>query len=311
MILWMQSFEDPFGDSPFKATSTGDNAPVQPPAATPVATATVQPNVNQNAEMPQMGGSKAETTVNYDFGGSLSGLTYAPASAQNSPFYSEPNPNTDILADILPPSGPPGVAATQAPFSAPSGHPAQLQASMYGNFGSQSGPVAPVASQVPPHMQTGPMPQFNYGNFPQQMGTSAPNGNVFPQAGAAPPPPPHMAPQNMPPAHMTGGSFLPSGGTSTVTSHMPPQQASFGGAIQQNNDVLGNLLPQTGQNSQVASQPPLSSSTGALAIVPQPSKDKKFETKSTVWADTLSRGLVNLNISGREYLNSIFINFCF
>ncbi|KAK8364947.1 hypothetical protein V6Z11_A02G018600 [Gossypium hirsutum] len=39
------------------------------------------------------------------------------------------------------------------------------------------------------------------------------------------------------------------------------------------------------------------SSAGALAIVPQPSKDK-FELKSAVWADTLSRGLVNLNISG-------------
>ncbi|KAJ6680417.1 EPSIN/ENT-RELATED [Salix purpurea] len=47
----------------------------------------------------------------------------------------------------------------------------------------------------------------------------------------------------------------------------------------------------------MASQTALTSSTGSLAIVPQPSKDK-FETKSTVWADTLSRGLVNLNISG-------------
>jgi len=34
--------------------------------------------------------------------------------------------------------------------------------------------------------------------------------------------------------------------------------------------------------------------------VSQPSSKDKFETKSTVWADTLSRGLVNLNISGRE-----------
>lgn len=237
-----QSFEDPFGDSPFKATSSGDSAPVQPPTAAPVAT--MQPNMNQNAEIPQIGGSKAEMTVNYNFGDSLSGLTFAPASPQNSQFYSEPDPSTDILADILPPSGPSAITATQAPFSAPGGHPAQLQASMYGNFGSQSGPVAPVASQVPPHMQTGPVPQFNYGNFPQHMGNSAPNGNVYPQAGAAPPP--HMAPQNMPPGHTANGSFLPSGGTSTVTSHMPPQQASFGGGVQPNNDVLGNLLPQTG-----------------------------------------------------------------
>jgi epsin len=62
-----------------------------------------------------------------------------------------------------------------------------------------------------------------------------------------------------------------------------------------------------GPNTSMASQTALPSSTGSLAIVPQPSKDK-FETKSTVWADTLSRGLVNLNISGREYIQYLKAN---
>ncbi|XP_023741696.1 clathrin interactor EPSIN 2 isoform X2 [Lactuca sativa] len=59
-------------------------------------------------------------------------------------------------------------------------------------------------------------------------------------------------------------------------------------------------------------QPPaLTTSTGALALVPQQPTDKKFETKSTVWADTLNRGLVNLNISGAKTnpLSDIGIDF--
>ncbi|KAK4768547.1 hypothetical protein SAY87_003688 [Trapa incisa] len=66
-----------------------------------------------------------------------------------------------------------------------------------------------------------------------------------------------------------------------------------------NYDVYSNSqFPQTGRTISMVSQANVSSSPGSLALVPQqPSKDK-FETKSTVWADTLSRGLVNLNISG-------------
>ncbi|XP_072978610.1 clathrin interactor EPSIN 3-like [Typha angustifolia] len=55
-----------------------------------------------------------------------------------------------------------------------------------------------------------------------------------------------------------------------------------------------NLLPDPGLSS------PFSSETAAIPGLqsekPQPMK--KFEPKSTVWADTLNRGLVNLNISG-------------
>lgn len=63
----------------------------------------------------------------------------------------------------------------------------------------------------------------------------------------------------------------------------------------------------------MTSQPALTASSGALALVPQqeqPSEDK-FETKSTVWADTLSRGLVSLNISGRELFSSLCNLFVF
>ena len=52
-----------------------------------------------------------------------------------------------------------------------------------------------------------------------------------------------------------------------------------------------SLNGQAGPLSSVTSQSSASASTGSLAIVPQTSEDK-FEPKSAVWADTLSRGLV-------------------
>lgn len=69
-----------------------------------------------------------------------------------------------------------------------------------------------------------------------------------------------------------------------------------------------NLLSQSGLSG--PSYPLGAASTSALPPAKaQPSKEK-FETKSTVWADTLSRGLVNLNISGRKFLillNALYI----
>ncbi|KAJ8497623.1 hypothetical protein OPV22_008175 [Ensete ventricosum] len=58
-----------------------------------------------------------------------------------------------------------------------------------------------------------------------------------------------------------------------------------------------NLLSQSGLQS-----PPMevTASTSSLTPVKAVPSNDKFETKSTVWADTLSRGLVNLNISGSK-----------
>ncbi|CAI9777025.1 unnamed protein product [Fraxinus pennsylvanica] len=84
------------------------------------------------------------------------------------------------------------------------------------------------------------------------------------------------------------------------SGHVPqhnvlPQSASNAPLASQMSFQSPQLMPSSHVASQLA--PPASTGSAANAIVPQPSKDK-FETKSTVWADTLSRGLVNLNISG-------------
>lgn len=316
-----QSFEDPFGDSPFKAIPSTDGVPTQ--QQTSASTHSFQPTVNQSAEPPQLGAPVADTFSNFEFGDTFGGLTYSGPSAStmlpltNSQYLpqdlSTPQQNTDILADILPPSGPSPAFTSQPAYSAPTGQPTQPTANMYGGFHPQAGPMAP-------QVQAGPTAQLNSGSFLPQGGSSAPvtahmpfqnpagptaqlnGGNYFQQqGGAASHMTSHMASQapTGPAAQFNGGNFLAlQGSTAPVATHTT-HQTTTGPAVQQNNDVYGNILPQAGPNTHMTSQQNLPSSSGSLSTVPQPSKDK-FETKSTVWTDTLSRGLVNLNISGAK-----------
>ncbi|KAF8402255.1 hypothetical protein HHK36_013207 [Tetracentron sinense] len=220
-----QPIDDPFGDSPFEATPSPDNVPVQPQNF--ASTLYFEPTMTQTSEPLQ------PVASSFSFGGTFPGMTYTTSNVPNlqmpstSPQYlplelSTANQNTDVLANILPPLGPSGPIASQAAFPAPTGPPAQPNSNVLASFLPQSRFAAPVASQV---------------------------------------------------------AF----------------QAPTGQAAQPRSDVLGNLLPQAGPTALVASQPAL---TGSAAKA-QPPKDK-FETKSTVWADTLNRGLVNLNISGAK-----------
>ncbi|XP_077252897.1 clathrin interactor EPSIN 3-like isoform X2 [Tasmannia lanceolata] len=79
---------------------------------------------------------------------------------------------------------------------------------------------------------------------------------------------------------------------STVPEFLPLELSS----AQRSSDSFGNHLPPSGAAASVAYEAALPDPTGPAAKA-QPRNDK-FEPKSTVWADTLSRGLVNLNISG-------------
>ncbi|KAK4766113.1 hypothetical protein SAY87_007755 [Trapa incisa] len=177
-----------------------------------------------------------------------------------------------------------------------------------GDFGSLQGP-ATISSQVTP-APTGINMSFNSGNFQNNAGPSVSS--------------PYSAPLNQNGQAMqpfTNGNFVPPGGSSvgSFAPNMVPQ-SSNGSSWQVNNNNLhqhqisghgaqhapsanrvihGNILPQSGlQQSYSNSQLPVSTSVGPLAIVPQQQPKENFQTKSTVWADTLSRGLVDLNISG-------------
>ncbi|XP_044466057.1 clathrin interactor EPSIN 2-like isoform X2 [Mangifera indica] len=339
-----QSFDDPFGESPFKAIPSTESATVQ--QLTSASTASF--HSTQNAEMPQPAAPNMESVPNfvdplYSISYSSNDSNSQPPSV-NSQFLPQEllmsQPETDILADILPPSGPSASVASQVAFSPPTGQPAptpniyrsqsaQQTANMYGSQSAQptanmhgNQPAQPTANMYGNQLVH---PTTNmYGSFHQQPGSLTPQQGLTGHVG------PNLAPQSLSGAvaQFSSGTFAPQGTSSAhVASNLSPQ-TSTGPAAQfnsgnlipyqssavpstpqisqqnppaQQNSTLLNDLPQAGQNPTIASQPSLSSSTGALALVPpsQPSKEK-FELKSTVWADTLSRGLVNLNISGSK-----------
>ncbi|MED6130888.1 hypothetical protein PIB30_004748 [Stylosanthes scabra] len=368
-----QSFEDPFGDSPFKAVSSE--------------TTSSQPETNQRLEPSQ------SSVSNFGFGDSFSAALHSTSDASDthslstnsqlvvSQGFPPPQQQADILADILPlaplpgttsqqnfsappsaqsssgimasqsffaqngqtvpqsfsaepathsfsvPTGqlpqqafsanngqpvqPPSLAPTSqhAPFSAHPGQPGQSIGPMYGGFQYQAGPVTQGASgmlfepnggnnghinsgNVLPQGSTAPIPSHM---IPQaQTGQLSQTANYFPQHGAssantashlASQSPTNQAPQ------ISSGNFIAQEGNAPTFTHQP--HGVYG---EKQNEVAG-LLGQ-GANAPNASQYAVTS-TGSNYKASQPSKDK-FETKSTVWADTLNRGLVDLNISGAK-----------
>jgi epsin len=131
------------------------------------------------------------------------------------------------------------------------------------------------------------------------------------------------------------GFLVPQAPTTSTTAFVNPS-VSFQAAQPQPATAFMNQTPvSSGSNlgmlSQPANQSTLFSFESAAShagvklqsqpvsqpqTAPQP-QSGKFETRSSVWADTLSRGLVNLNISGRKcfflvlHLASFILSFIF
>lgn len=190
----------------------------------------------------------------------------------------------------------------QSHFSAPGGQPAQSSGNLHGGFNSQVVSLTPQPQNIS-QSQNGHHGQISSGGFLPQ-GSTAPipsqaptgqdsqNANYFLQQGAS------AAESSFNPSsqYNSGNVVAQQGAATPFGSSITHQPQSVPGGKQ--NDVFGSLFGSTGGTAPNASSYGVSP-PGSNAIVPQQSKDK-FETKSTVWADTLSRGLVNLNISGRE-----------
>jgi len=163
----------------------------------------------------------------------------------------------------------------QPPFASQGGQPAQ-SGGMYGGLHSQDGS---------PHSQNGYNGHMNSGNFVQPVSTTAFLSHVAPHT---------------PTGQLSPSTNFSHHGVSTsphMSSHSPTHQAS-----QFNNHFIGQQGNAGPFSSPINNQSLAPNASQSISLVSQPSKDK-FETKSTVWADTLSRGLVNLNISGRECLD--------
>ncbi|RVW67481.1 Clathrin interactor EPSIN 2 [Vitis vinifera] len=197
-----QSFEDPFGDSPFRALPSAESVPAQPQDS---ASTTSFQTMNQTSGPPFPVTQGVDTGSNFDFGDTFPGITYTPSGVSTaqppsaSPQFSPqeqwiPQQNNDILADILPPSGSSAPAILQAAFPAPTGQSVLPNPNVVGGFLAQSGSADHAASQFSPQIPTGPAAQYNNGNFLSQLGSAAPVLSQAPLQGPVPSQSPFQAP---------------------------------------------------------------------------------------------------------------------
>ncbi|KAI3823147.1 hypothetical protein L1987_04579 [Smallanthus sonchifolius] len=236
---------------------------------------------------------------------------------------------------VLPPSFPAGQdGQSMLPPGFPAGQGGQ-SVSAHGFAGSQNASLGGISSR------SGIVSKAGFSDSNGQAGQ--PNNNLYvsfqPQGARSVLPPDFPAGQggqSVSPLGFTGSQNASVGGISSQSGTV--SQTGFhnsnGQTGQPNNNLYGGFQPQ-GQptpaptppavsmssfyqqpqlqsNTSMTTQlPSVTASTAALAIVPQQPAKEKFETKSTVWADTLNRGLVNLNISGSKTnpLSDIGIDF--
>ncbi|KAF5950274.1 hypothetical protein HYC85_012267 [Camellia sinensis] len=291
---------------PFRALPSTDGVTAPPPTHN-ISTSSFDPIANQSSELTQPFGDT--------FPGMSPDAQLLSTNAQFSP------PEVDILADILPLSGPSQTgfpvqasqpasmvgfsaqaaqAAPQTSFTSQTGQPhlhtsfsAQALPTSQTGFVGQPGPLTGFSAQPDPLTGfSGQMSSASQTGFPcpspSQPAQPGANfyGNFLQQPESTAPAAPHMVASQttaVPTAQYNTANFLPQTNPA-VASQMAPQ-APGGPAVQQhNNDVLGgNYLPQAQPTATVTSQPALTPSTGSLAIVPQ-QPAKKFEPKSSVWA---------------------------
>ncbi|XP_020700842.1 clathrin interactor EPSIN 2 [Dendrobium catenatum] len=240
--------EDPFGDGPFKAIPQ-ENFPNPMQSSAPVASAasSFPPSASSMsiAEPVLPAAPMAETSLDFDFGDSLSGLTYMP-SIENDPMYSA-NPTLVTSESPLAQPNIDGMGTNRGPSYL------QTTNSVYGHSSFLAPGFASISSPAAQPFGSTNVQIDDKGFLPQQLGPSIPQGAPLPMQSVQP-----MVQLNMPAASRN--------------------------------------LNQPGLSS------PLNQRANTAISGPSSSKQSNdtFETKSSVWADTLNRGLVNLNISGSK-----------
>ncbi|MQL95645.1 hypothetical protein Taro_028319 [Colocasia esculenta] len=279
-----QPAEDPFGDSPFKAIPQDNNTSVQQQNFAPVTSVALSAVSisNSAAQPPEI--PKTQPITSFNNGDSfhatapvMNGHASATTFGVLPPELTVLQPSTGALEDLHSHIGVASVAPSQ-PFQP---MPVENVQPTTSNFLSQSGPSAP---QMYPQ-------SFLYQTALSAPPLAVPQASPYPfsqQGMAAAAPVPHSLPLN----HLSQlGQPTP---LSTQAGPSVLSQSGFSAAVGPQSTSPSMLsqpgLPSTG-TSQLGQ-----AATGLPAKSAQP--NDKFETKSTVWADTLSRGLVNLNISG-------------
>ncbi|KAK6930610.1 ENTH domain, partial [Dillenia turbinata] len=254
------------GASPFMATQPGflaaGSQPTQHGTNAPGPSSFIAPQPN----FPASGGQPTQPSAN------IPGPS--PFMASNSTFPVQGGQPIQPSANVPGPS----------PFMA--SHPTFLAQ------GAQPNQPSPNVPGPSPFMAS-PQSFVAQGGQPTQPNTNV-SGSFLQQS----PMPSHMALQT--PSGTVGhnhvGGFLPHSGPAGPVPSQIPHHTSITPAPQHNMNSTGNFLTQTAPSPPVSQLNSLATAASP-SMASQPPKDK-FETKSMVWADTLSRGLVNLNISG-------------
>lgn len=320
---------NPFGDpTPFKAVHDENRAVPQTNAAPVGSFQSTGPGADANPFQPA-------SAASLGFGDTFGDLTFASNTApgQQDIFANTASLPSEVSA-VNPSAVPQQPVSTNFPSQAPQ------PAVAYPSPVTHAAPTAFAPSQAP---QAAPV--FAYSQAPYPVDS---NQSQIPQAAAtsfAPSQVPQPVAPNLQPGQSNffmqpapGAGFNSQTGVPTqngAPTYIPPQTSQFTAPANQQ-PSQPSFLPQTGTSapqpsliSRGASQPlglpnsvpsatsfPLHSSSSAppdtlisALQVSQTESVKKFEPKSKLWSDTLSRGLVNLDISGRKWLvvGSLFL----
>lgn len=278
---------NPFGDpTPFKAVHEENHAVSQTNAAPAGSFQSTGPGADANPFQPA-------SAVSFGFEDTLGDLS----------FPSNPAPGQDIFGSTTSvPSGVsqsnPSVFQAVAPnthaatmFAHPQAHPAATNPSSFPQAAATSFAPAQAPQPAAHNLPSGPS------NFYMQpaSGTGNDSLSLVPSQNGAPSyiPPQHSylpAHGNQYPSHQ---SFLPQ------TAAVAPQATPISRVASQPFVAL-NSMPSGGNIPlQSSSSAPPETFISALQVS-QTEPVKKFEPKSTIWSDTLTRGLVDFNISGSK-----------
>ncbi|KAF0933464.1 hypothetical protein E2562_018559 [Oryza meyeriana var. granulata] len=323
-----ESFDatNPFGDpTPFKAVH--EETPAVPTNAAPASSFhAAGPAADANPFQPA-------SAATFGFGDTLGDLSFGSNAAprQQDMFAptSSPSEVSSANPSVLPQQAVPSYVSSQAPQPAATGPPPVTHVATT-SFAPQAPQVGasyphtvPQAASTFPHSQAPHPAVTNPSPIPQTVATPfAPSQVPQPAAPNLPSGQSSFFTQPVPGTGIDGMSGAPS--QNGAPSYIPSQSSQFAAPTNLQPSQPTHLpqtataAPQATSISRGASQPfavPNSMPSGAnfqlqssssappetiisALQVSQSEPVKKFEPKSTVWADTLSRGLVNLNISG-------------
>nr|XP_009418343.1 PREDICTED: clathrin interactor EPSIN 2-like isoform X3 [Musa acuminata subsp. malaccensis] len=327
-----QHGENPFGDLPFIAIhenssnqlesfahvtsfnssiSTG-GAEIFPPEASEIQTATdfdfdaafgVTCNPPLDGQQSSYGSpailtqEAPLTPASNDISGMLA--TQTGSAALNPMQEAQPAAPADAQQNIIPQSGPQAPFALQTthfpaqdarPITPTNNHAAQARDDISGVFATQTG----LAAYIPMQEAQPVAPTHGQGNLIPQSGSPAP----FMLEAARPITPTHgqgnLIPQSGPPAPFMSEAARPIAPINNQSTQL--SEAAYPIAQINNQSMQLNLPSQPGPQAPTALE--VTPAPSALPPIRTAESKEKFEPKSAVWADTLSRGLVNLNISG-------------